>query len=180
MAHALLVFIWRPNNHTRSLISKVDGNPCRSTLSFCVIIGKPKSISLGISNHLSGPKLLNKSKVLHQIDDELTIKSNQNKSSLVGQSWIYKSISCSISYKQLSKVFSVQIEVNTISNHPIYVLALLENEVNSCFMNNDKFCSTSSYNSKKTSFPNFCSSHWWSAHYFRKYHRSVWAKWLLY
>ena len=119
----------------------------------------PNIYFIGISNHLSGPKLLNKSEVLSQIDDELTIKSNQNKSSLVGQSWIYKSISCSISYKQLSKVFSAQIEVNTTSNHPIYVLALLENEVNSCFMNNDKFCSTSSYNSKKTSFTNFCSSH---------------------
>ena len=43
----------------------------------------------------------------------------------------------SISSKEVSKVFSAQVEVSTSSQHQVYVLALLDTGANSCFMDRE-------------------------------------------
>ena len=47
------------------------------------------------------------------------------------------SSSGSISSKEVSKVFSAQVEVSTLSQHQVHVLALLDTGANSCFMDRE-------------------------------------------
>ena len=47
------------------------------------------------------------------------------------------SSSGSIPSKEESKVFSAQVEVSTLSQHQVHVLALLDTGANSCFMDRE-------------------------------------------
>ena len=101
----------------------------------------PESNPIRISeNNLHSPTLSNRFEVLSQQEEVLNPIGPVKK----GVIWLDSprsvqlvSSSGSISSKEVSKVFSTQVEVSTLSQHQVHVLALLDSGAKSCFMDRE-------------------------------------------